>query len=223
MKFNQRSLQILKNFSSIQQGMIFKPGNKLSVVSEAGTILGRATIDDDIEDGFAIYDMAKFLGALSMFTDPELSVRDGYIEISEGTEKIHYNLAEPSLIKSPPDKEFSFDPDVEFSVTSKEFGRVMKGAAITAATHICVTGDREHIRLEALAVVPGSRNQNTGAAYKIELGTTDKQFNFVFLVDNIKMIDTDYAVTISQQGIAKFTGEGVEYYVAVENSSTFEN
>lgn len=222
MKFSARTLTILKNFSTIHQALVFNPGTEIKVVSELNTILAKAEIDTEIPAPFAIFDMPRFLGAVSMFEDPDLSIKDGYMVISEGTERINYNFAEPSLIRSPPKTVLEIDADVTFRLPIATLNRVFKGAAITGASNICVTGDGDNCYIEALTTSNGSRsNVNTGATYRVEVGPTDKNFNFIFLVENIKMLPEDYDVTISKAGIAHFKGRDIEYWIAVEADSTF--
>ena len=46
-------------------------------------------------------------------------------------------------------------------------------------------------------------------------------FKAIFKAENIKIIPGDYEVSISSKGISHFSGESVEYYIAVESNSTF--
>jgi len=64
MKFSARTIQILRNFATVHQALLFKSGSTLKVMSESKSILAKATLEDNIEGTFAIYDMPKFLSAL---------------------------------------------------------------------------------------------------------------------------------------------------------------
>lgn len=226
MKFSARTLQVLRNFSTIHQAMIFKPGTELKVMSDSKSILAKAVIDTDIERQFAVYDLTKFLGAISMFEDPNLIPHDSFVEIAQGTEKINYTYSEPSLIKAPPEKDINFPvPDVVFDLKNDALNRALKGMAITGANAVCIVGDGENIFLETKTILttPGkSPIDKSGApSYRAEVGTTDKTFCFVFMAENIKLIPGDYTVSISQRGLSHFKGSDVEYWVAVEANSTF--
>jgi hypothetical protein len=225
MKFSARTIQILRNFSSVHQALLFKPGRTLKVMSESKSILARATIDADIEGTFAIYDMPKFLGAVSMFDDPELTPNDSYVEIRQGNEKINYTFAEPSLIKTPPEKEITLPSiDVEFELKNESFNRVLKGMATTGANALCITGEDGKIFLEAKTIATSKAQSGSVGAptYRAEVGSTEKTFSFIFMAENIKLIAGDYNVAISQRGLAHFKGADVEYWIAVEATSTFE-
>lgn len=223
MKLSPRTIQILRNFSTIHQALLFKQGRTIKVMSETKSILAKATLDSDIEGTWAIYDMPKFLGAVSMFEDPTLTPRDSYVEISQGNERINYVYAEQSLIKVPPEKDIVLpSPDVSFELKNETINRVLKGMAITGANALCITGEDGKIFLEAKTIAASKGQQPSGApTYRAEVGETDKTFCFIFTAENIKLLAGDYKVAISQKGLAHFVGVDVEYWVAVEATSTF--
>lgn len=225
MQLSARTIQLLRNFSSIHQAMMFEPGNEIKVVSELNSILAKATIDTQIEGEFAIYDMGRFLSALSMFDDPILTHKGSYVEIRQGNEKIDYICAEPSLIKRPPNKEIVLPSiDVVVDLKNETINRMIKGMAITGANVMCITGDGESVYLEAktMAATKSQQGTNGTPSYRAQVGTTDKKFSFIFSADNIKMLAGDYRVSITRQGLAHFKGTDVEYWIAVETKSTFE-
>ena len=59
------------------------------------------------------------------------------------------------------------------------------------------------------------------------MGETKDSFQFIFKVENLKLMNFNYLVEISDKGIAKFTsvntyGPKLEYWIATEATSTFE-
>ena len=225
MKFSARSIQILRNFATVHQALLFKSGRTLKVMSESKSILAKATLDDDIESTFAIYDMPKFLSAISMFEDPILTPGDSYVEIRQGNEKINYTCAEPSLIRNPPEKEITLPSiDVEFELKNETINRILKGMAITGANALCITGEEGKIFLEAKTInTSKTQPTSTGApTYRAEVGITDKKFSFIIMADNFKLLTGDYTVSVSRSGLAHFHASDVEYWIAVEANSSFE-
>ena len=89
MKLDNTTLHILKNFSSINKNILFKPGNIIRTVSGTKSVLAKAVVGQDFEKSFAIYDLSRFIGTLSLFNDPELNVRDTHVEINEGSNKFN--------------------------------------------------------------------------------------------------------------------------------------
>ena len=225
MKFSARTIQILRNFATVHQALLFKSGRTLKVMSESKSILAKATLDADIEDTFAIYDMPKFLSAISMFEEPELTPLGSHVEIRQGNEKINYTCAEQSLIKTPPEKEIVLPSvDVQFELKNETINRVLKGMAITGANALCITGEDGKIFLEAKTIAHGKSGSNPSGApsYRAEVGVTDKKFSFIIMADNFKLLSGDYIVSVSQRGLSHFSSSDVEYWIAVEANSSFE-
>mgnify|MGYP000449765601 CR=1 FL=1 len=223
MKFNARTIQILRNFSSIHQALLFKPGKTLKVMSDTRSVLAKATIETDIEGTFAIYDVPKFLNAISMFDEPVLTHNNTYVEIRQGNEKINYLYAEPSLIRTPPEKDITLPTvDVQFELKNETINRVLKGMAIVGADALCITGEDGKIYLEGMSLKATKGQGVNGTTYRAEVGVTDKKFNFVFSADNVKLLAGDYDVSISQKGFAHFKGSDIEYWIAVEATSTYD-
>ena len=65
MVISDKTFDILKNFSEIHQSLVFRSGNTLKTVSEQTNVLAKATISEAMPQDFAIYDLSKFLGAVS--------------------------------------------------------------------------------------------------------------------------------------------------------------
>ena len=66
MKLSDNTISILKNFSGINQSLLFKQGNTLKTISVMKNILAEATIEEDFPKDFGIYDLNQFLNGLSL-------------------------------------------------------------------------------------------------------------------------------------------------------------
>ena len=65
MKLSDKTLSVLKNFSTINQSILFKQGSKLRTISVMKNILAEATITEELPKDFGIYDLNQFLNGLS--------------------------------------------------------------------------------------------------------------------------------------------------------------
>ena len=116
MRLSEQTVSLLKNFASINQNLQFKEGNKLSTISAQKNILVNAEIPETLPSDFAIYDLNKFLGVMSLFQDPELEIGDTTMMIGG---KANYVFADPTMIVVPPEKELAFpEPEVSFTMTN---------------------------------------------------------------------------------------------------------
>lgn len=218
MNFDTRTLQILKNFSSINPSILFKPGTVLSTISPTKTIMARAKINETIESPFAIYDLSRFLSTLSLFENPELSVETGFMRIKQGSKKLNYTFAEPSMIVSPPDKEIKLpDPEVEFTLSADNLNELLKALSVLSLPELAVVGDGTTVSVQVL----DSKNPS-GDVYSVSVGETTNTFRMIFKAENLKLLPGTYDVKISSKGLSHFNSPEVEYYIAVESTSSFE-
>ena len=132
MKLSDSTLSLLKNFSSINQSILFKEGSKLRTISVMKNILAEATINEEFARDFGIYDLNQFLNGLSLHQKPELDfANDGYVVIKEGRSRSKYFFADPSVIVTPPDKEISLpSEDVCFELTTTVLEKLLKASLL---------------------------------------------------------------------------------------------
>lgn len=219
MKFDARTIQILRNFSTINEGLIFKQGNRLKTISSTKSIMASAVIEPEIEATFAIGELGQFLSALSLFEEPELTVHDRTLDIRGGMERMTYVLADQSVILAPPEKDIRVpDPEVRFTLKNEVLSRVLKAMSIVSAPEIAVVGDGDKIYIET-----HDGKHSARSTYRAEVGETDKKFCLVFMAENLKLLPGDYEVAISSRGLSHFSsGEQLEYWIAIEAHSTYD-
>ena len=85
MNISNETLDILRNFSSINSGITVKAGNELVTVSAMKNIFAKAVVDESFEKDHSIYDLSEYLGAVSLFDRPNF---DFNAENAEGIDKI---------------------------------------------------------------------------------------------------------------------------------------
>lgn len=218
MKIDNATMQVLKNFASINKNIMFKPGNKIRTISNTKSVLALATVDQEFDKSFAIYDLSRFLGTLSLFNEPELDVKDSYVEISEGSNRFNYALTDPSLIIVAPDKDIQLsDPEVRCVVSEEALARVMKALAVSQLPEIAIVGKDGQILLQAV-----DTRGTTNDSFSVVVGETNAKFRMVFRSDCIKLIPGSYEVSISSRGLSHWKGAVVEYWIAVESNSSYE-
>jgi hypothetical protein len=220
MKLSDSTLSLLKNFSSINQSILFKEGSKLRTISVMKNILAEATINEEFARDFGIYDLNQFLNGLSLHQKPELDfANDGYVVIREGRSRSKYFFADPSVIVTPPDKEITLpSEDVCFELTTTVLEKLLKAAAVYQLPDISAVGEAGVVKL----VVRDKKN-DTSNAHEEVVGETDVTFNFNFKVENIKILPGTYDVVVSQKLLSRFTSKNhdLTYYIALEPDSTF--
>jgi hypothetical protein len=220
MKLSDKTLTLLKNFSSINQSILFKEGNSLRTISMMKNILAEAKIEEELPKDFGIYDLNQFLNGLNLYKNAELDFENnGYVVIKEGRSRSKYFFADPNVIVTPPDKSISLpSEDVSFVLDTKELDRLLKAAAVYQLPDLSVVGEAGVVKL----VVRDKKN-DTSNDFSVIVGETEDVFTFNFRVENIKIIPGSYEVVISSKLLSRFknTGFDVMYYIAMEPDSTF--
>ena len=221
MKLSDKTLSLLKNFSGINQSILFKEGSSLRTISVMKNILAEATITETFPKDFGIYDLNQFLNGLNLHQTPELDFEnDKYVMIREGKSRSKYFFADPSVIVIPPDKEIVLpSEDVCFVLNTQQLDKLLKAAAIYQLPDLSAVGEAGVVKL----VVRDKKN-DTSNDFSIVVGETDSIFTFNFKVENIKILPGSYEVVISQKLLSRFTSTDMDlrYYVAMEPDSTFE-
>jgi len=217
MKLSKHTTEILKNYSQINGNLLLKAGSKLGTISEQKNIMASTPIAEVIPSDFGIYDLNEFLGALSLFDDPDLEFSDKYVTIQQNGNQIKYFAAEAANLTIP-QKEIVFpDSEINFTLTSATLELIRKTSAVLSAPDLAIVGDGSKI-----TAVVGQKKNATANAYDVDLGTTDKTFRVNLKIENLKMLPGQYAVSISSKRISRFAGTNdLVYYVAVEADSTF--
>ena len=220
MKLSDKTISVLKNFSSINQSILFKEGNRLRTISIMKNILAEATVTEEFMKDFGIYDLNQFLNGLSLHSSPELDfANDGYVVIREGRSRSKYFFADPNVIVTPPEKEISLpSEDVCFELSTAVLEKLLKAASVYQLPDISAIGGNSVVKL----VVRDKKN-DTSNVYEEVVGETNSVFSFNFKVENIRVLPGTYDVVVSQKLLSRFTSKNHDliYYIALEPDSTF--
>jgi len=222
MKLSEKTIDLLENFSSINQSILVKKGSKLRTISVMKNILAEADIDENFEKDFGIYDLPQFLNGVGLMNDPDIDLKhDSYMIIREGkTTKVKFAFADPEVIITPPEKVITLpSQDVCFQLESAQLQKLLKASSVYQLPDLAAVGDGETITL----MVRDKKNDNSNE-FALTVGKTDKTFEFNFKIENIKLIPGSYDVVISKKLLSKFTNHSynLDYYIALEPDSTYE-
>ena len=225
MKLSDSTLSLLKNFSTINQSILFKKGTKLRTISVMKNILAEATVSEELPKDFGIYDLGQFLNGLSLHNSPELDFQeDNYVVIKEGRSRSKYFFADPQVIVTPPEKEMTLpSEDVSFELSTDQLDKLLKAAAIYQLPDLAVVGGNGVVK-----IVVRDKKNDTSNDFAITVGETSnyfcKNFSFNFKVENIKILPGNYEVVVSQKLLSRFRSKNQDltYFIALEPDSTFE-
>ena len=178
MKLSKETVAVLKNFSAINTNLLLMAGNKLSTISTEETVVAYAEIPEEIPENFGIYDLSEFLGALSLFDDPDINFSGTFLRIKSGSNGVKYFGAEPSLLSVPKMNgnvpgivTKCPDPDITVKLSQDQISMIMRTSSVFKTTDISITGDGSNIKL-----VVGDKKNSTANRYELDLGESDSEF-----------------------------------------------
>ena len=224
MKLSNDTLNVLKNFASINPNLVFKPGQKLKTISEAKTILSSADIVEDFPVEFGVYDLNEFLSVYNLIEDPELEFEDKSVLIknsSVNNQKVRYFYSSPEILTTPQKDIQMPEPEVGVNLSDDVLNQIRKAAAVLGHTELSIQGEGGVVT----ASVFDSKDA-TSNSFTMELDKDNackNECNFVVSIPNLKLLPGDYFVSISSKLISNWTNSNypVEYFVALEKSSTY--
>ena len=225
MKLSDNTVKVLKNFSTINQGLVVKPGKTLRTISPNKAVLAEATVIEKFPHEFGIYDLNKSLSLLSMSTENEVEVEKEFLEFTglAGRGKIRQRFTASNLILSPPDKKVvTANPDVTFRLSLDVLNWIFSVANVLKCPNFVFKGDDQDDGMQIIATdVKGQIVDD--ASVNVD-ATFDSPFSVAIKVENLKVIPQAYDVILSSNGLSVFTSEdaSLKYWIAIEmNNSSF--
>lgn len=218
MKLSKETVNIFKNFATINTNLLLTPGSKVATKSAKKTITGNVTVVEDFPIEFGIYDLNEFLGALALFESPDLEFTDKYVTIKENSDQIKVYKAEKGVLVYQ-EKEITFpEVYVDFSLPANVLSNIQRTSAVLHAEVLSVIGK------DGQLIVQVGKQKQEANSYQNVIGTTDKTFKANMLIEHFKMVPGDYQVTLSARKISRFQSATTDlvYHVAVEADSVFE-
>ena len=227
MKISDYTIEVLKNFATINMGLLIKPGNKLRTTNANKNILAEAKIEEIFEREIGVYDLHKLLALLSMNKGPkEMSVEgESFVFGGVNGGKIRMRFTEPNILVFPLDKNPEPDYIAKFTITQETLNWINNAASILKCPNLVFKSEEGKITLWAMDV--GDDRASSGAitddaAIDVQ-GESKEDFVAVFNINNMVMIPGSYEVELSQ-GLIKAThlSKPMTYWIAMEKKkSTF--
>lgn len=219
MKLSKQTINVLRNFSSINTNLLITPGNKIMTVAANKTAFASAEIEESFDHQFGVYDLSELLGVLSIFNDPDLEFSERVLTISEGKNRIRYMPADPEVLIYPKkEPKFSESPEATFHLSAQNLGQIIKSASVLKVPIVTIKGDGSSVTV----LVHDKTNPNSNQFVIDVESDTRHTFEMHVKVDSLKMLSENYEVQVSFNKILKFIGDKKTYLVTCETDSSNE-
>lgn len=221
MKICNETLQLLKNFASINTNILFRPGTTVSTISNAKNIFAKTEIKEVIPNEFAIYDLNSLLAMLTLMENQDVEFTDKSLVVSSDKGKFEYFYSNPEIVTGAPTNEIEHVGVYKFKIIAEDVQTIMKAAAITSAPTISIACKQQAVTLSV-----GDRKNDTANNFKKNIGTSFENFDVFIAVENLKVIPDAYEVSVAKtpNGKAKFLhfkheSKQLQYWIACEPGS----
>lgn len=231
MKFSKETINILKNFASVNSGIMLKKGNFIMTRAVNGTSYCESTISDEINFDVALYDLPGFLSILSLVGESAeitLDERMSNIEIKNGRSTINWPSCDPSTIVFPPKPATFPVAKVIFDLPADELKQLLRVARGLQIDTIAIESVDGKILINGYNKIADAKCEK--ALYSLIVADYDEEEKFKMLLNlsNLKMVDGDYKVMVwgsnspKKQGAVRFEGSAANYVVVIESDSEFD-
>lgn len=223
MELSDRTLSVLKNFANINSNIVFREGNELKTISVAKNILAKARLDENIPTTFGIYDLSEFLNVMSLVENPSLKFEENSVVISDasGLRGNRYYFSDVDMLSAPSKDVVMPESEVKFTLDIDTLRRLQRASSVLGHDSISITPEGGSVKLTV--VDPEDATSNSFFSYVEGEFEEGVDFNFILNVNNLRLIHSDYEVSISSKLISNFrsTQSPIEYFIALEKSSTY--
>ena len=224
MKLSEHTVDVLKNFATINQNLVIKQGSTLTTMSAMKNIVAKAEVEESFDKEVAIYDLNEFLASISLFSSPVLEFNDGFVTIKEENSpknSLKYFYSDPSVVTSPNKTITMPSKEVSFTLNGDNLTKLKRAAGVIGAPDLVL----EKKNADVFLTVKDKKN-DTANTFSVDVDTVEdgSDFKFFFKVENLKVMDGDYHVDISSKNISHLasSNKDVEYWVALEPESSYE-
>ena len=222
MQLNENTLSVLKNFATIQPNVVLNEGAVIKTIAEAKNVMAVATLDQSFDKQVGIYNLDEFLAVLGLVDTPDLTFADDFVTVksTSGRSQVKYFYSDIGILTSPAKDIPMPESEVKFTLDEATFKKVLRAAGALGHEKMTITATEGGIKLTVV-----DNTDATSNAFEIVVPGTYETDNFTFVMNiaNLKLIGGDYDVEVSSRLLSRFknTSAEVEYFIALEKSSTY--
>ena len=216
---SKKTLDVLKNFSTINSSIVFRKGSTVRTISNAENILAKFTGEEVFPVDFAIYDLSQFLSGISLFSDPLLEFdNESFVNIRGGRQSARYYFSDPEItLKSAPEKNVKFPgADIQFNLSGEDLIALQKASAVYSLPDLTFQSEEGS---KEIKIILRDKENDTSNTYEQSIsGDCTGTYSLDLKIENIRLLPGDYSVKVSQHLISEWTNTNVDltYYIALE-------
>lgn len=223
MVISETTTKLLQNFANISGSILLVPGTKQRTVAAGKSVLAVAELSEPWPQETGIYDLHAFLGALSLYSKPEVTFEETAMSIKSGNSRLRYKYSDASTILTPPAKVLpTANPKIEFTFHDGALQQLNKSMRMLSLPIVTISVSKGKIVVTAADVknsashafeytVPDADVKVSDDAYVGKLDFKQEHINMLLAGSyNIAMSSWPYAHL-------KHQTESIEYFIVAQS------
>jgi len=196
MKLTSATLNVLKNFATINQGIVVNKDKPVYTKTVSNTLLAKCVFSD-LNETFAMYDISTYLQTLSLFDDPDIQFNDDNMLISDGIQKTIRHYSSIDVVDYPEDEQIESiesltkDSITDFVLSGEQLSKILKASAVMRFDTLEFTSNGKTIEVKL-----SDSSNCTADTYEMDLGLCEREFEVKLFVDNVKVLPASYNVSV---------------------------
>jgi hypothetical protein len=206
MKLSEKSIEVLKNFTLINQGLVVNEDLPVFSRSIGSVIVAKCDFAEKFPKSFALHDLGNFLKVYSLFSDADLDFTDNSIELKSNGTSVRYYYSSPELVFGISEKEveqlneMSKSDSEDFILGGDELQSIIRASSVMNLDLLNLKSSDGRASAELT-----SRRNSTSNTFNIDLGDSNKDFDVKISVENMKFIQTTYEVAVFDRFITLYS------------------
>lgn len=220
MKFSDSTVDIFKNLSALNMGIVISEDQKpIYCKKSTHEVLVEWIPVESFPFRFTIDNLSDFLSTYSMFKESDLKFHEDYMVISFGNSHIKYGYAHEMVVDTPSDediefvKEISDDLELSFELSNETLSNLHKASSVMKLDTVNFTADGKELIVELY----DSENV-TNNRFTVNLGENSFNFDITMPTERLKsVIDATYQVYVGES-LLKMYNETLQltYWVSLD-------
>jgi hypothetical protein len=222
--FTDLDLQVLTNFSNINQTIGFKKGNRQRTISTQKNIIAEYQLENknEIPEDFYFYDLPEFLNFQDMFDKPKIKLlkTEDKILLSDDEQTSEYYCSDADACVLPKKEIKLPDTFIEFELTKNQIKSFKKSSKKLKLPDVVFENKSGKVICKTTDV---KNKMSNNVSFVIDKNT-NQNFRFHFKVMNLdKILISNYRVRVSSKNICELVSKEIPltYWIALEENSYF--
>jgi hypothetical protein len=223
MILSEKTLDVLKNFSTINPGIFINPGKTIKTIGKNKNILAEYVADEEFKQKFGIYELPSLLAILTLEKgNTEIDFTKDSLKIVSlaGRRKMEYRFCGEEMVTVPPEKGIQMPKtDIVFDLSAADLEIIERSVRVLSSTNITLVSNGKKVKIK-------NYDASNDAAATSELEICDgngDSYEIIYKVESWKMYPGDYTVSVSSKGVSHFKNKNMnlQYWITNEPGSVY--